>query len=372
MRILRSVFLVALSLISACSGNASESSSTPIVPAQDAQIVQEIQATGIDKYFGQTESRTEQQGQWEVHFFNPAEGKAICLFGAEYQISIRRGASNNVLFYLQGGGACWSAESCLDAKTASDTAVRDPETGILDASQPNNPFKDWNLVFVSYCDGSVFSGDNVLQYRDVTTYHHGLENLGAAVTTMQRTFPTPDKVFVAGSSAGGYGVLVAMLMVKLTFPDRSNWVLSDSGPGIQNLNETTIMPQRDQNWPFPPHILPASCTNCAQQPAYLYEWAISRDPNLRVGLFSALQDVVIRSFLLLDGPAYEALLLQVTNDIASRVGARYHRFFIAGPRHTVLLDPAFYILSLNGITMAEWMGAMVNNNDAGWPDLIEQ
>src|SRR5581483_9051315 len=213
MRILRSVFLVALSLISACSGNASESSSTPIVPAQDAQIVQEIQATGIDKYFGQTESRTEQQGQWEVHFFNPAEGKAICLFGAEYQISIRRGASNNVLFYLQGGGACWNAESCLDAKTASDTAVRDPETGILDASQPNNPFKDWNVVFVSYCDGSVFSGDNVVQYRNVTTYHHGLENLGAAVTTMQRTFPTPDKVLVAGSSAGGYGVLVAMLMV---------------------------------------------------------------------------------------------------------------------------------------------------------------
>lgn len=372
MKILRSVFLVALSLFSACSGNSSESSSFPIVPPQEAQIVQEIQATGIDKYLGQTESRTEQQAEWEVHFFNPAEERAICLFGAEYQISIRRGASNNVLFYLQGGGACWNAESCLDLKAASDTAVRDAATGILDPSQAGNPFKDWNVVFVSYCDGSVFSGDNVILYRDVTAYHHGLQNVGAAVTAMQRAFPSPDKVLVAGSSAGGYGTLVAMLMAKLIFPDRSNWVLNDAGPGIQNLNEATIRPQRDQNWPFPPRILPASCTRCAEQPTYLYEWAISRDPNLRVGLFSALQDIVIRSFLLLDGPGYQALLLQVTNDIASRVGARFRRFFVSGPRHTILLDPAFYILSLNGITMAEWTGAMVDNNDAGWPDLIEQ
>lgn len=365
MKILRGFFLAFLCILSGCG---SGDSSTEVTP-QEAPIVQEIRATGIDRFLGQTEARREQQAEWEVLFFNPAEGRAICLFGSEYQISIRRGASNNVLFYLQGGGACWSALTCLDLKAAKETADRSSATGILDPSRPDNPFKDWNILFVSYCDGSVFIGDNVVQYRDVTTYHHGLANLGAAVTAMQRTFPNPDKILVAGSSAGGYGTLFGMMMAKLTFPNQSNWVLNDAGPGIQNLNDTTERPQRDQNWPSP-RFFPAGCTRCMEQPAYLYEWAISRDPNLRVGIFSSLQDIVIRTFLLLDGPGYEALLRQVTNDMVSRVGDRLHRFFISGERHTILLDPDFYDLRLNGTSMAEWTGAMVNNNAAGWPDLV--
>lgn len=369
MKLSKWFFLVFLSLLSGCG---SGGSSSPDVTTQEVPIVQEIRATGLDRFLGQTESRREQQAEWEVLSFNPAEGRAICLFGSEYQISIRRGASNNVLFYLQGGGACWSALTCLDLKTATrTTAERSAPGGILDPARPENPFKDWNIVFVSYCDGSVFSGDNTVRYRDVTAYHHGLANLGAAATAMQRTFPSPDKVLVAGSSAGGYGTLYGMMMAKLVLPNQSNWVLSDSGPGIQNPNDTSERPQREQNWSFP-HFFPAGCTRCPEQPAYLYEWAISRDPNLRVGMFSSLRDLVLQGFLLLDGPGFEALLRQVTDDMVSRVGARLHRFFIQGEMHTILLDPAFYDLRLNGISMAEWTGAMVNNNDAAWPDLVAQ
>ncbi|MBI3803668.1 MAG: hypothetical protein HY282_07880 [Nitrospirae bacterium] len=361
-------FFIALLLVLFGCRNSDESSPPAV---SEPPIVQEIRATGIDRFLGQTESRTEQQAEWEVHFFNPAEGRAICLFGAEYQISIRRGASNNVLFYLQGGGACWSKLTCIDLKdvTVRETAERSAPTGILDPTRPDNPFKDWNVVFVPYCDGSVFSGDNTLQYGDQTAYHHGLANLGAAITALQRTFPAPDKVLVAGSSAGGYGTVYGMMMAKLVLPNQSNWVLNDSGPGLQNPNDTLEQPQRNQNWPFP-HFLPESCTSCPAQPAYIYEWAISRDPNLRVGMFSSLQDVVIRSFLLLDASGFEALLRQVTDDMVSRVGARLHRFFISGEMHTILLDPGFYDLPLNGVSMAQWAGAMVNNDDAAWPDMV--
>ncbi|MDC4205327.1 MAG: pectin acetylesterase-family hydrolase [Candidatus Manganitrophus sp.] len=368
MIISRWVLLIVLCIFSGC-GSGGDSSGDAVPPA--LSIVQEIQATGIDQFLGQTESRREQQAEWEVLFFNPAEGRAICLFGSEYQISIRRGASSNVLFYLQGGGACWDDLTCLDLRTARDTAERSSADGILDASRSDNPFRDWNVVFVSYCDGSVFSGDNVVQYRDVTTYHHGLANLGAAATAMQRAFPAPEKVLVAGSSAGGYGTVYAMMMAKLVFPDRSNWVLSDSGPGIQNVNDTVARVQREQNWAFP-RFFPAGCTRCPEQPAYLYEWALSRDPNLRVGMFSSLRDLVLQAFLFLDGPEFEALLRQVTDDMVSRVGDRLHRFFIPGVMHTILLDPSFYDLRLNGISMAEWTAAMVNNNDAAWPDLVAQ
>ncbi|NKE72001.1 pectin acetylesterase-family hydrolase [Candidatus Manganitrophus noduliformans] len=368
MRISVLFILIVLSVLSGC-GSGGDSSED--ISPQEPPIVQEIRATGIDQFLGQTESRREQQAEWEVLFFNPAEGRAICLFGSEYQISIRRGASSNVMFYLQGGGACWDALTCLDLRTARETAERSSAGGILDASRSDNPFRDWNVVFVSYCDGSVFSGDNVVQYRDVTAYHHGLANLGAAMTAMQRTFPDPEKMLVAGSSAGGYGTLYAMMMAKLVFPDRSNWVLSDSGPGIQNVNDTVARVQREQNWAFP-RFFPAGCTRCPEQPAYLFEWALSRDPNLRVGMFSSLRDLVLQAFLFLNGPEFEALLRQVTDDMVSRVGDRLHRFFIPGVLHTILLDPSFYDLRLNGISMAEWTAAMVNNNDAAWPDLVAQ
>ncbi|MFY9269073.1 MAG: pectin acetylesterase-family hydrolase [Candidatus Manganitrophaceae bacterium] len=374
--VLEGLSLIALLIFSGC-GRFERSDEAPPAQVEASSLVQEIRATGIDKFLGQTEARREPQGEWEVFFFNPAEERAICLFGGEYQVSIRGGASNNVLFYLQGGGACWSALTCLGG-TATKTAERSSADGILDASRPDNSFKDWNIIFVPYCDGSVFSGDNVVQYRnvledrDVTTYHHGLHNLGAAITAMQRTFPNPDKVLVAGSSAGGYGVPYGMMMAKLVFPKQSNWVLSDAGPGIQNVNDISERVQREENWPFPQY-LPASCPRCREQPAYLYEWALSRDPNLRVGLFSYLRDFVIRLFLLIpEGPEFEALLRQVTDDMVSRVGDRFHRFFIPGERHTILLDPLFYEVQSNGFSMAAWTEAMVNNNDAGWPDLVAQ
>ena len=32
--------------------------------------------------------------------------------------------------------------------------------GILDNSDPNNKFKDWNVAFIMYCDGGLHQGLN--------------------------------------------------------------------------------------------------------------------------------------------------------------------------------------------------------------------
>ena len=90
------------------------------------------------------------------------------------------------------------------------------------------------------------------------------------------------------------------------------------------------------NWNYTQYI-PPSCTRCSDQISYLSEWAIERDPTLRVGLFSNLQDAVIRSFLSLSADDYETLLRQVTDDIHSRQPDRYKRFFIQGMSHTLSL-----------------------------------
>ena len=80
--------------------------------------------------------------------------------------------------------------------------------------------------------------------------------------------------------------------------------------------------------------MPASCTRCGEQLTYLTEWALERDPTLRVGYFSYLRDRVIRIFLHSRPTAYEALLREVTDDIHSRQPDRFKRFFVQGVSHT--------------------------------------
>ena len=34
------------------------------------------------------------------------------------------------------------------------------EFGVFDSSNPDNPFADYSIVYMPYCDGSAFGGDN--------------------------------------------------------------------------------------------------------------------------------------------------------------------------------------------------------------------
>src|SRR5207302_1776982 len=154
--------------------------------------------------------------------------EAICLHGTDYETSLHRAASNKVLLYLEGGGACWDAFTCANG-LAKLTANGAQGTGILDTTNATNPFADWNIVFASYCDGSVFSGNNIADYDGTQTYHHGIQNLSAAVSLMLREFPHPERIVVSGSSAGGYGTYSGYSVTRVAYPDTPILVLDDSG-----------------------------------------------------------------------------------------------------------------------------------------------
>jgi hypothetical protein len=310
-------------------------------------------------------------GVWEAYFYDAAEKNAICLKGGEYQALIRRGTNNNVLLYLEGGGACWSNATCWEGGSfAKETSPPFFGGGIFEFNNPANPFRDWNIVYAPYCDGSVFAGDNIPNYGGGTTYHHGQQNLAAAVTLAQREFPDPDLIVVSGSSAGGYGTFSGYATTRVAYPDEEILVLNDSGPGLANLNEVQDIQDRATNWHFE-EFYPPSCELCTTQPAYLSEWAIQRDPTLRVGYFSNLQDGVIRNFLKLNGPDYEALLRQTTDDIESRNPDRFKRFYIQGEGHTILeLPGVFYNTEIDGTNFRDWTADFLTDGP-NWKDLIE-
>ena len=50
------------------------------------------------------------------------------------------GDSDKLLFYFQGGGACWDQTS-TDAKSCTSDALPQDLVGLFDRSNPANPFK---------------------------------------------------------------------------------------------------------------------------------------------------------------------------------------------------------------------------------------
>lgn len=342
---------------------------TPTPTEATGELIEELRAAGVDRYLDIQPDSMRRRGSWEEYLYDPAREGAICMRGDPYQVNIRRGESRDVLLYLEGGGACWSFETCWESPIAKLQAGPAPEVGILDPDAPGNPFQGWNVVYAPYCDGSVFAGDNVADYRGNQTWHHGLHNLSAAVALMRREFPDARRIVVAGSSAGGYGTLTGYGVTRLAFPSATILVFNDSGPGLQNPDDAEAVAQREQNWGFLQHI-PAGCTRCSEQFTHLLTWALERDPELRVALFNYLQDPVLQFFLALDEPGFERLLLSVTAQVRDAQPDRFRRFLPSGRAHTVLLSPEFYELALDGVTVREWTEAFLAG-DPAWVDLID-
>ena len=345
------------------------SSPTPSATSTRIPIAEQLAATGVGRYLGQTPTSMSQNGGWEEFLYDPAPEQAICLRGTRYQVNLHRGTSGNVLLYLEGGGACWNLQTCWTSPLAKLEAGSAFNSGILDFSNPANPFRDWNVVYAPYCDGSVFGGDNIIDYGGHRTIHHGLRNLSAAVSLLKREFPNPPLLVVSGSSAGGYGTFSGYGTTRVALPETPILVFDDSGPGLQNPDDTQAIADRNANWKFT-QFVPADCTRCSEQFTFLTAWALERDPTLRVSYFDYLQDSVLEFFLKLDADAFGTLLRATTDEVHTQYSDRFKRFFPQGETHTVLGLSDFYELKIGTTSVRDWTADFLTNGPA-WQDLIE-
>ena len=168
----------------------------------------------------------------------------ICARGTPYSFWARRGTVNKLVVYYQGGGACFSNLTCSPAVHAFKDAAGpgdDPSQyaeGIANVNNPNNPFRDWNVVFVSYCTGDIHWGDATVTYLasnapPLTIHHRGAENSRVVEKWAREHFVNPEEVFVTGSSAGAYGTIAgaAYLLQNVYTASRFN-VVGDAGTGV--------------------------------------------------------------------------------------------------------------------------------------------
>jgi len=240
-----------------CSTTATEEDIEGRVDAISDRISRDVLSSpdaGTGPYVTITPGDTEYQGRT----FHP-----VCMNGSPYAFFARRGTVNKLVMYYQGGGACWeqltcSIPTCDNSVTAGDNP-NNFSSGFADLSNPNNPFKDWNAVFVSYCSCDIHFGDAAQDYDNVDpahplhVEHRGFQNAKVAEKWAREHFLAPEEVFVTGSSAGAYGAWFNAPLLHPVWPSAHFDVLADAGNGVTT---PEFLQEFFPNWNFSANLPP--------------------------------------------------------------------------------------------------------------------
>jgi hypothetical protein len=302
-----------------------------------------------------------------------------CADGSPTGIAISPGRSDAVLVYLSGGGACWSASSCNANRAFGKTdfellfQLYAPGT-IFDRTLVGNPFADWTQVFVPYCTGDVHAGGSVVQtYGGVPWNHRGRQNLEAAVAELKARLSRPGEVVVAGSSAGGFGALVAYDLVRTAWDPTGGTtaaLLDDSGPTLVG---TTLPPALLARWWDVwglASTVGVTCPRCQTDLSEIWVELAANHGGDRLGLLSTTQDGTMRNFfsdpdLGLDpmgATTFESALAELAAKL-SRLGPDVASLRLGDPnvntRHALLVDSSTLSLP-EGAPVLDWTRAMVS------------
>jgi hypothetical protein len=387
-----SISLPLFFVLAGCGGNGSSSSMT----ASDAGTGAENDGSAVDSggssddggggddASGQVDSGpfvpgapiTATAAQWTwVPFANSS-----CGDGSPTGIGVNLSSTGTrVLIYLEGGGACWSAESCYELQTAAnfttgyspaqfqsestDTSYLAQAGGFFDRTAAANPFKDYSYVYVPYCTGDIHGGNNVMQLGTNTAHFVGYTNFTAFLDRIVPTFPTADRIILAGSSGGGYGALVNSLQTQNAFGSIRVDVLDDSGtfmPADVSAEGNGNIPLAMTAWKLA-SIAPADCATCVSDPSTLYGYYAKKYPDHRGGLLSYTQDSVLPSYYGITTAQFTTGLDEdLTNQFAPNPNLQ--AFVVGAAGHVLFFSPT---LASNGVTLQTWVTQMVTD-DTTW------
>lgn len=356
--------------------------------------MQELRDTGVDRYLGQYRPAdpVDVGDGWSKHTFDPMMGPfgpagPACIAGTPYSVFTREGNPSRLLIFEQGGGACWQDfYNCNVLSEAQEPPA--PPVGIWDFDSKDNPFADYSIVYMPYCDGSVFSGDNAVfdpafgaaigVPEAIFRFHFGLRNQSAGMDVAKALFPHASRITVAGSSAGGVGAagfapfLVRMLygnQVKLT-------VFNDAGPITTNQGAVADIEARKNDWQVG-QFYPASCETCGDDvgddSTAIIKWRLDNDSTIREAFYETDGDLTNRFFLdfLFDPAGFRDLVVTKHGELHDAHPDRYKRFIVAGDEsHTALQTPLFYTQDANGILLNEWVEDFLVPRPF-WVDVVE-
>jgi hypothetical protein len=393
----------------------------------NADAMSELQAAGVDKYLGTSQSFPSDYGVWTRHDFDPnyvpdltypagvRPDGPVCIAGTPYSVFTRQGDPKKLLIFLQGGGACWQDFTACNI-LAEDQAPPPDGTfpGVFDPTMADNPFADYSVVYMPYCDGSTFGGDNDVNDPGFpfgpTRHHRGLRNASAGMDVAGKMFPKAKQITLMGHSAGGVGVAAfAPFLARFTFGNNTKLtVYNDAGPIAVNLGTpptATTPPDtpwlsvsaRQNDWQFQ-KFYPQSCIedglcNAFGQQTGIIHWRLANDSTIREAFYETDSDRTNRFFAQGDGTrmdpeAYRALILAEHGALNEAYPRRYKRFIVSAddthgavqvtaptPNFPFPQEFSFYTQEANGTSLIYWATEFVRigqrQSQFGWKDIVE-
>lgn len=370
------------------------SSTSPPIP----QNFDEVLNQGVGDYLGLARTSTTTTADGVTTYEFAVSSGPICLRGDPFRMAVRDQKSDDLVIFLQGGGACWST-FCLAIQKAPPGI---PKLDLMDPGKASNPFATWNQVYLPYCDGSMFAGDADADDDGdgkPDRLQHGLRNLSAALDVGVAQFPHPKHIVLAGSSGGGFGTIPGIILVRKLWPDVPILVVQDSGTGTGKEGDPAFLAELVKEFNVK-RFFPPSCADCTTSAHLtpLLDWEMARDPNLRVAAFSSYNDSIMSGvFFKIDPALFKQGLLEATGALEAAYPDRYKRFLIDGTMHTTMLGDVSGLVGsdltavtlppdamsslativigniddtkIGDVSMAQWLAAAVANN-AQWTDLL--
>ncbi|ETM98991.1 hypothetical protein PPTG_19133 [Phytophthora nicotianae INRA-310] len=220
----------------------------------------------------------------------------------------------------------------------------------MDRGAVDNPFKDWNVVFLPYCTGDLFVGNTQLEASESaynqalgnkqclgqnrSMHLNGYNNAKAVLDWALENFPDPKQLAIGGYSAGSLGAQLWSAKVadmwKVEQKSTKFQVLADSYVGV-----------------FPEHKAAASSLvnfygGCDVD--LHFPESMAAECKAGTATATALVDALIK-----ETPKSEWLFIDSTADRTQRKFYELVRLGIAGYPFTTLLDAGEFFGNLTQI-----------------------
>jgi len=300
---------------------------------------------------------------------------SVCSDGSEFAFWEQAADPTKVVFFLQGGGACWTTETCDPIDGPYQKVLEDGpnNTGIFNRGMADNPFADYSYVYVPYCTGDAHLGNSTTVYSaELTVEHRGAVNAMSALDWMVNQYPNATDVFVTGLSAGSIPVPVYAVAAGERLPEAAIVGLGDASGAYPASAE--VFGEFADSWGINESpALDAAFAEALSRDGFagLFIEAASRNPGIDFGRIDYDADFVQSFFINLAGLESSSLLrtsIDANESLIEASGVELSDFVMAGTLHTILGGDTFYGETAGGVDLVEWVGALARGEqppDAG-------
>ncbi len=318
----------------------------------------------------------------------PLSDDVKCSDGSDYHAYTRRGTSDNLLIHFAGGGMCWNGESCSQPIRITHfdgfyfpfiwEIFRATADGILKSDNADNPFADWNVVYLPYCTADFHTGTTTTTFpyddSSVTIHFSGRQNVTEALDWIYANYTQPPKLLVSGESAGAFGSILWTPTIANHYTSSDVYQLADGAfietPLWSQIVNGVWQADAETNFGF-------TVGDELAGDAYR-SYAQTSPPNLTYLHINTLYDQVLMYFNAVlngvtDDDAYHAVWsseMRASMQAIAKSGLNYE-FYLTDygqsedgtTSHTSISAPLFYEITQDGITLRDWLKRTIIDGD---------